>query len=297
MSNVKKVEWMPKRSKGVEMKMADIVEQAKKGDMDALGEIVRRIQDNIYGLAIRMLFVPADAEDATQEILIKVITGLGTFRGESRFETWAYRIASNHLLTAQRGRAEGWQLTFETCEDMIEQAALDKGGNFSGEAEQQVIVEETKLACVHYLLLCLKREQRLAVILGEIIGVGGAQGAEILGVTPAAYRQRLSRGRQRLTDFLIKKCGLVDGSNACRCETLAALHVRKKHIDPRKPFFATHPCRSRPGSDPESLLREMDQLARAAMLIRNHPDYEAPGVFVNSIKELIDSGRFQLLGR
>jgi len=195
---------MRKKLNVVEPTMADMVERAKRGDKNALEEIVRRVQDNVYGLAVRMLFVPADAEDATQEILVKVITNLGTFKGESRFETWVYRIASNHLLTTRKCRAERWKLTFETCEQMIEEGTREAGEQSFTEAEDNLIVEETRRACVQHLLLCLTRELRLAVI---------------LGLTPAA------------------------------------------------------------------------------MLIRNHPDYEAPGVFVASMKKLIESGRFQLLGR
>jgi len=288
---------MPKRLNIVETTMTDMVERAKMGDKNALEEIIRKIQDNVYGLAIRMLFIPADAEDATQEILVKVITNLGTFKDESRFETWVYRIASNHLLTTHKCRAERWKLTFETCENMIDEGIRDGGEKSFIEAEQKLIVEETKLSCVHYLLLCLKRELRLAVILGVVFGVKGAEGAKIMGITPAAYRQRLSRGRQRLTDFLVKRCSLVDATNSCHCETLAALHVKKGHIDPENLLFVTHPCRPRRDSHAEDLLQEIDQLTRAAMLIRNHPDYAAPGVFVESMKKLIDSGRFQLLGR
>jgi len=288
---------MPKRSNAVETTIEDLVERAKMGDKDVLEEIIRRIQDNVYGLAIRMLFIPADAEDATQEILVKVIINLGTFKGESRFETWVYSIASNHLLTARKRRAERWQLTFDKCVHAIEEGALGNAAGAFIEAEQNLIVEETKLACVHYLLLCLTRELRLAFILGEIFGVKSSEGAKILGLTPAAYRQRLSRGKKQLMDFLVKRCGLVDPKNPCHCKTLAALHVKKRHIDPEKLLFATHPCHPRRDSQAEDLLKELDQMARAAMLIRNHPDYAAPGVFVESVKGLIDSGRFQLLGR
>lgn len=287
---------MSKLSNAVTAPLENLVEQAKSGDKVVLEEIVRRIQDKIYGLAIRMLYIPADAEDATQEILVKVITHLGTFKGESRFETWVYSIASNHLLTTRKGRAERWQITFEQCDHMIEEGARDTGDATFMEAEQRLIVEETKLACVHYLLLCLKREHRLAVILGLIIGVKSTEGAKILGLTPALYRQRLSRGRRQLINFLVKRCGLVDAGNPCHCETLASLHVKKKHIDPENLFFATHPCHPRRDSHNEDLLKEMDQLTRAAMLIRNQPDYAAPGVFVKYMRHLIDSGTFQLLG-
>ena len=287
---------MPKRSNAAQT-IENLVEQAKMGNKAVLEEIILRIQDNIYGLAIRMLFIPADAEDATQEILVKVITHLGTFKGESRFDTWVYSIASNHLLTMRKCRAERWQMTFDRCEHLIEEGALIKGDEAFLEAEQNLIVEETKLACVHFLLLCLRRELRLPFILGEVFGIKNQEGAKILGLTPTVYRQRFSRGRKQIMDFLVRRCSLVDSNNPCHCETLAILHVKKRHIDPKNPLFATHPCHPRRDSHAEGLLKEMDQLARAAMLIRNHPRYAAPGVLVESMKGLIDSGRFQLLGR
>ena len=286
---------MTRKLRSIVRTMEDLVEQAKMGDKDVLEEIVRNIQDKIYGLAIRMLFIPADAQDATQEILVKVITHLGTYKGESRFETWVYSIASNHLLTTRKCRAERWEMTFDTCIQSIDEGNLVKEAYDLSVAEQNLIVEETKLACVHYLLLCLTRELRLAVILGEIFGVKSIEGAKILGLTPAAYRKRLSRGKKQLMDFLVGQCGLVDRSNPCCCATLAALHVRKKHIDPENLLFATHPCRPRRDGQAEELLKELDQMEQAAMLIRSHPDYAAPGVFVERMRRLIASDKFQLL--
>jgi RNA polymerase sigma factor (sigma-70 family) len=90
---------------------------------------VKSIQDRIYGLAIRMLYYLSDAEDATQEILIKIITHLDRFRGESRFMTWAYRIASNHLISTRKRRAERWGWTFEIYEQ-----GVDEGLAYTGQA-------------------------------------------------------------------------------------------------------------------------------------------------------------------
>ena len=87
--------------------MSSILEQdvrlAKNGDKEALDAIICGIKDNIYGLAMRMLRHPEDAEDQTQEILIKVITHLSDFREESAFSTWVYQIACNHLLRSIPG--------------------------------------------------------------------------------------------------------------------------------------------------------------------------------------------------
>src|SRR5688572_27185757 len=81
-----------------------LVERAKAGDREALEAVVAAIQDRVYNLAIRMLWHPADAEDATQEILVRVVTHLGGFRGESAFTTWVYRVAVNYLLTTRKRR-------------------------------------------------------------------------------------------------------------------------------------------------------------------------------------------------
>jgi len=82
------------------------VARAKGGDREALEALVRRHQAWIYNIALRMLYHPQDAEDATQEILIKALTRLSSFEGRSSFRTWLYRIVVNHVLNMKRGRRE-----------------------------------------------------------------------------------------------------------------------------------------------------------------------------------------------
>lgn len=76
------------------------------GDHSALEAVVLAIQDDVYGLAIRMFWHPADAEDATQEILVRIVTSLDRFRGERAFTTWLYWVAVNYLLTTRERQAE-----------------------------------------------------------------------------------------------------------------------------------------------------------------------------------------------
>src|SRR5688572_23879664 len=85
---------------------ADLVEQAKNGDRAALEKLVLRHQAWIYNIAVRMVFQPHDAEEVTQEVLVKAITKLSTFKGESKFRTWLYRIAANHVLNMKRRDVE-----------------------------------------------------------------------------------------------------------------------------------------------------------------------------------------------
>ena len=90
-----------------------LVRLVQSGSKEALELLISRHQRWIYNIALRMVYLPQDAEDATQEIFIKVLTKLSTFRGESQFRTWLYRLAINHLLNMKRGRAEAKEWTFE----------------------------------------------------------------------------------------------------------------------------------------------------------------------------------------
>src|SRR5690349_22350169 len=92
----------------------DLISQAKNGNRDALESLILRHQAWIYNIAVRMVFHPQDAEEVTQEVLIKAITRLSTFQGESRFRTWLYRITANHVLNMKRRGGEREALTFSS---------------------------------------------------------------------------------------------------------------------------------------------------------------------------------------
>ncbi len=179
----------------METALEDLVQQAKDGKKDALESLVRRIQDRVYGLALRMLGYPADAEDAAQEILVKVVTHLGSFRQESEFTTWVYRVAANHLLTTRKRLAENQVLSFEDYESQLEIEFAAEWQESIPEAERSLIVQEVMLGCTHGMLLCLDRPHRITYILSEVLDISSQQGAYILDISPAAYRKRLSRAR------------------------------------------------------------------------------------------------------
>src|SRR6266702_5977500 len=89
-----------------------LVEQVIGGDRAALEKLILRHEAWVYNIAVRMVFRPHDAEEVTQEVLVKVITKLSTFKGESTFRTWLYRIAANHVLNMKRRSAEARVTTF-----------------------------------------------------------------------------------------------------------------------------------------------------------------------------------------
>ena len=269
----------------------ELVLAARAGDRAALEELVAQIQTRLYNLAARMLWLPADAEDATQEILIKIITHLGDFRGDSRFSTWAWRIAVNHLLTTRQRRAEQHAQSFEEFAADLDEGLADEAPTPDDTVEQRLLVEEVKIGCMTGMLLCLSREERAAYILGEIFSVTDKEGADIFDITPAAYRKRLSRARGAIRNFIHRKCGLANPANPCRCQRRVKAAIGKGRLDPARLLFA------RNGEDPAVLrgVAEMDELSRAAALFRTHPTYQAPDTFRRVLREMLDSGKLSVL--
>lgn len=187
-----------------------LVAAAQKGDRNALEALVRFVQKDVYNLAVRFLWHPQDAEDAAQEILIRVITGLAGFEGKSSFRTWVYRIASNTLLTQGKKRMEQAALSFEEFGEALGEGLSDAQLTDGNDIVEELLLEEVKIGCTHAMLLCLDRDHRFAYILGEILDLDHIEGAEVLAITPAAFRKRLSRAKQRITTFMMAHCGLVE---------------------------------------------------------------------------------------
>ena len=185
--------------------------RAAAGDRAALESLIEGIQDKVYGLALRMLWHPDDARDATQEILLRVVTHLSSYRHESSFLTWVYRLATNALLNFRKSRLEREAYDFQRFG-----RELDQGLSESPSVENALLIEEIKVGCTLGMLTCLDRNHRLAYIIGEILEFDGTQAAEILEISPSSFRQRLSRARKAVIEFTRRKCGIVNSDNPCR---------------------------------------------------------------------------------
>ena len=257
---------------------------AVDGDGDALSSLVERIQHPVYRLALRMLYHPADAEDATQEILIRIVTHLGSFRHDSAFSTWSHRIACNYLLTARRKRTARVEITFERCEAMIDASAGGPSPDSGGAPERAVLIKEMRIQCLQGLLLCLDREHRIAFVLGEVLGVSSAAGAEILGISSAAYRKRLSRARGSLHGFMKRNCGQLDAGNRCHCAAQVPAAVRGGFLKPDRLLFAAHPVTDDGQEAARELVDDLDQLGLIGHLFRDQPNFAAPSTLAPKIR-------------
>lgn len=270
-----------------------LVQAAVAGDKSALEEVATRLQERLYNLCVRMLGNPDDAEDALQEIMIKIITKLSTFRGESLFTTWAFRVASNHLLTMRRNMAEQRGYSFESFEEMVESREIPSSN--TNLPELTLLVEEMRISCLHFVLLCLDRESRLAYILGEIMEVSSREGAWIMEVANDVYRKKLSRARMRVRNFMMNNCGLVNNNNRCKCEEQAALLLQSGRDDSPGPVYTKK--RRRGGSSHTDImaeLKEMDELTRVGVLFRSNPAYKTSNSFADEIKRIIKLNHYKL---
>jgi RNA polymerase sigma factor (sigma-70 family) len=192
-----------------------LAQRSLQGSRQALEELVRRHQTFIYNLALRLVLIPEDAEDITQDVLIKVITRLSSFQGQSGFRTWLYRIVMNHFLDMKKRGIEDLVSNFSQLTNDGERLLNVVVSDDDGLSEEQI--EETKVRCTAGMLMCLTREQRLLYLLGDVFGVSHTVGAELLDLTPDNYRQQLVRARKDLYNFINQKCGLVNSANSCRC--------------------------------------------------------------------------------
>ena len=250
---------------------AALVEQAKNGDRAALEKLVLRHQAWIYNIAVRMVFQPQDAEEVTQEVLVKAITKLSTFKGESKFRTWLYRIAANHVLNMKRRGVE--TQTFATYGAAIDRTPdLDLPDPKSVPVEVPLLVEEAKVGCTTGMLLCLDRKQRLVFTLGEILGASDTVGGEVLEMTADNFRQCLARARRDLYSFMNNQCGLVNKNNPCRCPKKTKGFIEAGHVDPHPLLFVSQHA-ERVQDVAAETVREIEDVLEGqyAAIYRDHP--------------------------
>ena len=270
-----------------------LVRLVQSGSKEALELLLSRHQRWIYNIALRMVCLPQDAEDATQEIVIKVLTKLSTFRGESEFRTWLYRLAINHLLNMRRGRAEAKEWTFDDYGRELDHTPdAEVAAPDSERPDAQLLLREAKIGCTSGMLLCLDREQRLVYVLGEIFGVTDRVGAELLDISRESFRQKLTRARRELCNFMQGKCGLVKESNTCRCARKTQGFIKLGYVDPQNLLFARErviEVREVAGKRSEQLDALFDAYAE---VLRSHPFQESPDV-ARSLRTLIERTNFQ----
>jgi RNA polymerase sigma factor (sigma-70 family) len=195
----------------------ELISLALNGDRTSLSDLIKRNQQYIFNVALKMVNNVPDAEDITQEILVKIVTNLAKYdSNKGKFRTWLYRITFNHFLNLKKQSYEKVVTSFDVFFNFIEGSDIIDLTD-DEEKEMQASIEESKLACMAGMLMCLDREQRLVYIVGEIFEIDHNIASEIFETSPDNFRQKLSRARKDLYQWMHNRCGLVNADNSCRC--------------------------------------------------------------------------------
>lgn len=263
------------------------IKLAIAGNKNALEKVISSIQDKVYYLALRMLVDPDDARDASQEILIKIITNLASFRFESQFSSWVYRLASNYLISEQRSKYSRAGLNFAMFKQDME-SDLQDAGELKRRSDYLVLLNELRISCTMAMLLCLKPPQRMAYILGYILEFTQSEASELLGISKNTFRQQLSRAKVKVLAFTQSNCGLVSTEAKCYCDKKIHAALVRKRVNPQQIFYATGEQYSH--SQVQQRLLETQQSLKSLALQNAFIPYKTPHDLSKIIGLLVDEG-------
>ncbi len=185
-----------------------VILKVQQGDANAFEALVTAYQKQVYNLALRTVGNPEDAADLSQEAFLRAYRSIGSFRGDSKFSVWLYRLTTNICIDFLRskGRKPTVSLTMENDDEEVQELDVaddrfDPEENFQ-RAELQRAVQRG--------LNALPEEFRTILILRELEGMSYAEIGEILNLEEGTVKSRLFRARSRLCDFLKQDGNLPD---------------------------------------------------------------------------------------
>ncbi len=267
----------------------DMIPKATAGDKKALETVLASVQDMVFNLSLRMLGTFPDAEDASQDILLKIMTHLSSFKGESSFSTWVFSIVANHLKNYQKHMFAKFPLSFEFYGDDIKHADIHDVPDLTQNVEQSILAEELKLSCTNVMLQCLDGESRCIFILGTMFKPDSRIAGEILGITPEAYRQRLSRVRKKVGDFLKEYCGEY-GNGTCHCKDRVNYAIQNHRIHPDHLDFTK--AVPRETMEFKEAMEEIDGISHEFSFCKT---YQSPERLKKFIEDFLNSPSFSMV--
>ncbi len=184
-----------------------VIRSVLDGNINDFEQLVTAYEKNVYNLALRMVGDPDDAADITQETFIKAYRALGSFRGDSKFSSWIYRIASNVCLDFLRSRSRRAQvpLSFENEDAEGEIELPDMSQN-----PEKVLMKKLSMEAVRRGMEKLPPKQRQILVLRELCGLSYAELAQTLSVEEGTVKSRIFRARKRLCAILLGDGNISD---------------------------------------------------------------------------------------
>lgn len=244
----------------------DWIRLALEGNRSAMETLLMAIQPDIYKLSLRFLMFPHEAEDATQEILLKITLRLAQFQFNSTFKTWVYRIATNHLIDSKKGK-KAHNLSLTEFSDDLHHGLDEQAISTAFEAS---LLSEVRIGCTLAMLQCLTSSLRAAYIMGEILEFNHIEAANILELAPATYRKRISRAKSIIVDFMQENCGLVNSVNHCRCHKRVKPALQLGRINADNLIFSSSVNDAKQFPNILDQVRKLDNARQTAALFRAH---------------------------
>jgi len=185
---------------------AALLEQCRRGDVRVFGSLVAKYQDRVFNVICRICPNPADAEELAQETFLKALEGLKTFRGQSRFYTWLFRIAVNTALSHQRRAGRIHFHPLSQADGMGQPGAGDAAGGL-GRRSRNPRPDQAAITREHHrhvlaALAELEDEFRVVVVLRDIEDMDYKQIGRVLDLPAGTVKSRLHRGRLLLREKL-----------------------------------------------------------------------------------------------
>ena len=185
-----------------------VIRRVQRGDANAFEYLVAAYEKNVYNLALRMTGNPEDAEDMAQEAFLKAYSSLDSFRGDSKFSVWLYRIVSNVCLDFLRKQKKAQTFSLSMEDDDGEESELELPD--TRRLPEDELEKKLTRDAVQRGLAQLPEDARQILLLREIQGLSYEEIGEALGLEPGTVKSRIFRARKKLCAFLLADGNIPD---------------------------------------------------------------------------------------
>jgi len=193
-----------------------IVQKVIKGDVNAFETLVLAYEKNVYNIALRMTGNSEDASDMTQEAFIKAYNSLQSFRGDSKFSVWLYRIATNVCLDFLRSKSRRPTVSLSVEDNEGDEVQLDVADE--SQSPELLLDRQMTRESVRRGLETLSPEYRQILLLREIQGLSYEEISQVLGLEAGTVKSRIFRARKKLCAFLLQDGNIPEFTSSVKTE-------------------------------------------------------------------------------
>lgn len=187
-----------------------LLEKAKNGDVEAFEQLIEGCQKKVFNIALRMIGNYDDANELAQEVFIRIYKSIKTFKEESLFSTWVYKVTTNICLDELRKRKK-MKVTYLDEEIKTEDSEIKRQVEDERPTPDVQVEKNEVRKVVHNAIKGLSEEQRVMIVLRDIQGFSYEEIAKFLKCPEGTVKSRINRARSSLREILKTEMELFDG--------------------------------------------------------------------------------------